>query len=81
MDGRIKFSSEKNKNKKKNSFDFRFSKKDIFLVLVFPQLVKLLTNENFLEFVVKIVKILLNRSFYYFDNNRIFIFNGDSYGT
>ena len=74
MDGKIKYSSEKSKTKKKKNFEISFSKEDFQLVLIFSSLVTLMTNENFLKFVVEIVKLLLNRSFYYFYNNRIFVF-------
>ena len=74
MDGKIKYSSEKSKTKKKKKFEISFSKEDFQLVLIFSSLVTLLTNENFLKFVVEIVKLLLNRSFYYFCNNRIFVY-------
>lgn len=74
MDGKIKYSSEKSKTKKKKNFEIRFSKEDFQSVLIFSSLVTLMTNENFLKFVVKIVKLLLNRSFYYFYNNRFFVF-------
>ena len=74
MDGKIKYSSEKSKTKKKKKFEFSFSKEDFQLVLIFSSLVTLMTNEKFLKFVVEIVKLLLNRSFYYFYNNRIFVF-------
>lgn len=73
MDGKIKYSSEKSKKQSKRDFEISFSKKDFLMVLIFPSLVVLLTNETFLKFVVEIVKLLLNRSFYYFCNNRIFI--------
>ena len=74
MDGKIKYSSEKSKTKKKKKFEISFSKEDFQLVLIFSSLVTLMTNEKFLKFVVEIVKLLLNRSFYYFYNNRIFVF-------
>ena len=74
MDGKFKYLSEKNKTTKKRKIELNFSKNDFLLVLIFPSLVKLLTNDNFLEFVVEIVKLITNRSSYYFCNNRIFIF-------
>lgn len=67
------------KNKKNGiSFSLKntFSKKDFWLVLIAIELVKLFTNETFLKFVVEIVKLILNRPFYYFCNNRIFAFCG-----
>lgn len=79
MDGKLKYSSEKNRDVKKKKLEINFSKKDFLLVLIFPSLVVLLTNEKFLNFVVEIVKLLLNRSFYYF-YNRIFIFKEVNYG-
>lgn len=79
MNSRIKYSAEKNKSDKKTNFEFHFSKKDFLLVLIFHSLVKLLINESFLNFVVKIVKLLLNRPFYYFCNNRFFICREVSY--
>lgn len=75
-DGFIKFSSEKEKNgSKKINFEIRFNK-DI-LKIIFPgALVILLTNENFLRFVVNIVKIIMNGSFYYFLNNSFLFYGG-----
>lgn len=75
MDGKIKFLSENKKKRTKRLLEIKFSKKDFLLVLICPSLVALLTNENFLEFVVKIVKLITNRLFYYFSNNRIFCFS------
>lgn len=80
MDGKLNYSFEKNKNTKKRNLEIKFSKKDFLLVLIFPSLVILLTNESFLEFVVEIVKLLMNGSFYYFCNNRIFLFKEVNYG-
>ncbi len=79
MDGKIKFSSEKSKKKRKRNFEISFSKEDFLIVLIFQSLVVLLTNENFLNFVVEIVKLILNRSIYYFCNNRIFLFEEVNY--
>lgn len=79
MDGKIKYSSEKSKKKSKRDFEISFSKKDFLIVLIFPSLVVLLTNETFLNFVVEIVKLILNRSFYYWCNNRIFVFKEVNY--
>lgn len=81
MDGKIKYSSEKNKKQTKRKFEISYSKTDFLLVLLLQLLVKLLTNENFLEFVVTIVELILNRLFYYFCNNRIFVFYEVKYGT
>ena len=66
MDGKFKYLSEKNKTTKKRKIELNFSKNDFLLVLIFPSLVELLTNDNFLEFVVEIVKLIMNRPFYYF---------------
>lgn len=79
MDGKIKYSSEKSKKKSKRDFEISFSKKDFLIVLIFQSLVVLLTNETFLNFVVEIVKLILNRSFYYLCNNRIFVFKEVNY--
>ena len=76
MDGNIEYSSEKRKTTKKRKLIISFAKKDFLLVLILPSLVYLFTSDNFLKFVVEIVKLLLNRSFYYFGNNRIFVFIG-----
>lgn len=81
MDGKIKYSSEKNKALKKTKFEISFSKKDFLLVSIFPSLCVLCTNEKFLEFVVEIVKLILNRPFYYFCNNRFFVFKEVKYGS
>lgn len=71
MDGKFKLSY--NKKKKKFDLEFNFSKTDFIIVLIVKSLVDLLTNENFLRFVVEIVKLILNGSFYYFINNSFFV--------
>lgn len=81
MRGFFKFSSEKSKSKTKRNLTIDFSKKDFLLVLIFPSLAYLLTNDTFLGFVVTIVKLIMNGSFYYFCNNRIFVFNEVKYGS
>lgn len=73
MDNKNKVVYENKKTGRKFSFINSFSKKDFLLVLITIQLVKLFTNEKFLEFVVKIVELIMNGSFYYFCNNRIFV--------
>ena len=55
MDNKNKVTYENKKTGRKFSFENVFSKKDIWIVLIVTQLVKLFTNENFLDFVVKIV--------------------------
>ena len=65
MDSNIKFTSVNKKKKTKRTFIMNFSKKDFFAILA----LEVITNPPFLEFVVEIVKTILNRPFYYFDNN------------
>ena len=79
MNSRIKYSFEKDKKKKKRFFDIKITKKDFLLVLIFKALVSLLTNEKFLEFVVEIVKLIMNRSIYYLKNNSFFIYEREKY--
>ena len=68
MDSNIKFTSVNKKKKTKRTFIMNFSKKDFFAILA----LEVITNPSFLEFVVEIVKTILNRPFYYFDNNSFF---------
>lgn len=74
MDNKNRVVYENKKTGRKFSFVNSFSKKDFLLVLIIIELVKLFTNQTFLEFVVKIVELIMNGSFYYFYNNRIFVF-------
>ncbi len=80
MDNKNRVVYENKKTGRKFSFVNSFSKKDFLSVLIVIQLVKLFTNQTFLEFVVKIVELIMNGSIYYFCNNRIFIFYEVKYG-
>ena len=80
MDNKNRVVYENKKTGRKFSFVNSFSKKDFSLVLIIIELVKLFTNQTFLEFVVKIVELIMNGSFYYFCNNRIFVFYEVKYG-
>lgn len=80
MDNKNRVVYENKKTGRKFSFVNSFSKKDFLLVLIIIELVKLFTNQTFLEFVVKIVELIMNGLFYYFCNNRIFAFYEVKYG-
>ena len=80
MDNKNRVVYENKKTGRKFSFVNSFSKKDFLLVLIIIEMVKLFTNQTFLEFVVKIVEIIMNGSFYYFYNNRFFILKEVNYG-
>ena len=79
MDLKIKYVSKDKKKKKERHFEFKYSnevsKFEIFLTFI----LSLLCNGIFLEFVVKIVKLMQNRPFYYLFNNRFFIYYGVDY--
>lgn len=67
----------KNKKKKakrhiKFELEYNTSKSELFLELV----TILFTNTQFLCFVTKVVKHIMNRLFYYFYNNSFFIYKG-----
>ena len=79
MDGKLKVIYENKNTKRKFSLSGNFSKKDFWTVLFSIELVRLLTNQSFLDFVVKIVEIIMNGSFYYFCNNRFFLFKEVNY--
>lgn len=68
MDSNIKFTSVNKRKRLKELLSWIF-KKDFFAILA----LEVITNPSFLEFVVEIVKTILNRPFYYFDNNSFFI--------
>ena len=74
MDNKNKVVYENKKTGRKFTFVNSFSKKDFLLVLIIIELVKLFTNQIFLDFVVKIVELIMNGSFYYYCNIRIFVF-------
>lgn len=80
MDNKNRIVYENKKTGRKFSFVNSFSKEDFLVVLIVIQLVKLFTNQTFLEFVVKIVELIMNGSIYYFCNNRIFVFYEVKYG-
>ena len=79
MEFKFKYLSKDKKKERLIKLEYSNDKSyfEIFLNIV----VKLLTNTIFLEFVVKIVKFIKNGSFYYFSNNRIFIFKEVYYET
>ena len=79
MDNKNRVVYENKKTGRKFSFVNSFFKKDFLLVIILIELVKFI-NQTFLEFVVKIVELIMNGSFYYFCNNRIFVFYEVKYG-
>lgn len=80
MDNKNRIIYKNRKTGKKFSIENSFSKEDFISVLIVVQLVKLFTNQTFLDFVVKIVKLIMNGSIYYFYSNRIFLFKEVNYG-
>lgn len=79
MDGKFKLFLGKNKKKTELKIELNFSKNDFLLAILAPNIVNLFSNENFLklfvkflEFVVEIVKFIMNRPIYYFENDRFF---------
>ncbi len=68
---KFKYQNKKSKNKMKK-ISLEYFNNDGILVILLKLVVALLSSEAFLGFVVKIVKYLMNGSFYYFKNNRIF---------
>ena len=74
MDLQFKYMSKDKKKKKERHVEFKYSnglsRFEIFLAFI----LSLLCNDIFLEFVVKIVKLIQNRPFYYLFNNRFFIY-------
>ncbi len=80
MDGKFKLFLGKNKKETGLKIELNFSKKDFLLAILAPNIVNLFSNENFLklfvkflEFVVEIVKFIMNRPIYYFENDRFFL--------
>ena len=68
----VKFKFEKSKSTIKTNLDLSFFKVGVVYIVI-SAIEKLFTNQDFLNFVVEIVKLILNRSFYYLKNNRFFI--------
>ena len=80
MDLKFKYLSKDKKKKKERQIQLEYSNDITFSEIFLNAIVVLLTSATFLGFVVKIVKLIMNRSFYYFCNNRIFIFYEEDYG-
>ena len=74
----MKYSSKDEKKKKSRELIFKYEDNkftfEIILVNVLKFVATLMTSATFTEIVVKIVKLIMNRSFYYCCNNRIFAF-------
>lgn len=81
MDFKFKYLSKDKKKKKERQIELEYSNDKSYFEIFLNTLVVLLTSATFLGFVVKIVKIIMNGSFYYFCNNRIFIFKEVNYGS
>ncbi len=80
MDLKFKYLSKDKKKKKERQIQLEYSNDISFSEIFLKAVVVLLTSATFLGFVVKIVKLIMNGSFYYFCNNRIFIFYEVNYG-
>lgn len=74
MDFKFKYLSKDKKKKKERHIELEYSNEKSSLEIFLSAVVILLTSATFLGFVVKVVKFIMNGSFYYFCNNRIFAF-------
>ena len=79
MDFKFKYLSKNEKKKKERQIKLEYSNDKSNFEIFLNAVVILLTSATFLGFVVKIVKFIMNGSFYYFCNNRIFIFKEVKY--
>ena len=79
MDFKFKYLSKD--KKKERQIELEYSNDKSYFEIFLNAIVVLLTSATFLGFVVKIVKIIMNGSFYYFCNNRIFVFKEVNYGS
>jgi hypothetical protein len=79
MGVKLKYTSKDKIKQKEKKFEFEYSDESNNFVKILKLLVKLLTSSVFLRFVVEIVKLIMNGSFYYFLNNSFF-FCGGIYG-
>lgn len=76
----FKYSSKKEKKQKTKKLEFRYSDENNCLELILKIILALITSLPVLyKIVVKIVELKTNGLFYYFYNNRIFIYNEVSY--
>ena len=80
MDFKFKYLSKDKKKKKERQIELEYSNDKSNLETFLNAVVILLTSATFLGFVVKIVKFIMNGSFYYFYNNRFFVFKEVNYG-
>lgn len=80
MDFKFKYLSKDKKQKKERQFELEYSNDKSNLEIFLNAVVILLTSATFLGFVVKIVKFIMNGSFYYFYNNRFFVYKEVKYG-
>lgn len=74
MDFKFKYLSKDKKNKKEKLIEFEYSNDKSSFEFFLNAVVILLKNATFLGFVAKIVELIMNGSFYYYCNNRIFVF-------
>ena len=74
MDFKFKYLSKDKKNKKEKLIEFEYSNDKSSFEFFLNAVVILLKNATFLGFVAKIVELIMNESFYYYCNNRIFVF-------
>ena len=74
MEIKFKYFSKNKKKKKEKRFELEYFNDKSYFEIFLDALVVLLTSTTFLRFVVKIVKCIMNGSFYYLNNNRIFSF-------
>ena len=81
MDFKFRYLSKNEKKKKERQIKLEYSNDKSNLEIFLNVVAILLTSATFLRFVVKIVKIIMNGSFYYFCNNRIFIFKEEKIWT
>lgn len=73
MDFKFKYLSKDKKKKKERHIELKYSNEKTSLEIFLNAVVMLLTSATFLGFVVKVVKFIMNGSFYYFYNNRFFV--------
>lgn len=81
MDFKFKYLSKDKKKKKERQIELEYSNDKSYFEIFLNVIVVLLTSATFLGFVVKVVELIMNGSFYYCCNNRIFIFKEVCYGS
>lgn len=81
MDVKFKYTSKDKTKQKEKKLEFEYSNESSIFDKVLNLIAKLLTSSAFLKFVVDIVKLIMNGSFYYFCNNSFFVFRRENGGT